>query len=87
MAPLRTVLAVADPEHWLALDSGVREVSWYGAAYGTRPLPEWERAGPLPADLSGPDANAAAGLAPLSPMKCAVQIATTCTSDGASTAR
>ncbi|MFI7392463.1 hypothetical protein [Streptomyces tendae] len=44
-APLRSVLDVADPGDWLALDAGVREVAWYRPEF----LPEWEHATPLPA--------------------------------------
>ncbi|MEV8017124.1 hypothetical protein AB0O76_12395 [Streptomyces sp. NPDC086554] len=48
-APLRSVVAaVADPDSWLSLDAGVREVSWYRGV----PLSDWERAAPLPADLA-----------------------------------
>ncbi|MEU6766960.1 hypothetical protein ABZ916_31215 [Streptomyces sp. NPDC046853] len=50
-AELSGVLAVDDPGGWLSLDAGVREVCW---SYGPRatPLPAWEQASPLPADLT-----------------------------------
>lgn len=46
-APLRSVVAVADPGAWLWLDAGVREVSWYQGV----PVPDWVRTAPLPSDL------------------------------------
>ena len=50
-APLRSTLNAADPDDWLALDSGVREVAWYRSPS----LPEWEHSAPLPADLTQAD--------------------------------
>ncbi|MFD0034130.1 hypothetical protein ACFVJK_39055 [Streptomyces sp. NPDC127172] len=47
-APLRSTLDVADPDDWLALDAGVREVAWYRSHF----LPEWEHSAPLPVDLT-----------------------------------
>lgn len=47
-APLQSMLDVADPGDWLALDAGVREVAWYRPQF----LPEWEQSAPLPADLT-----------------------------------
>ncbi|MFE4720614.1 hypothetical protein ACFRLW_30190 [Streptomyces sp. NPDC056728] len=47
-APLRSTLDVADPDDWLALDAGVREVAWYRSQF----LPEREHSAPLPADLT-----------------------------------
>lgn len=47
-APLRSTLDVADPDDWLALDAGVREVAWYRSQF----LPEWEHSAPLPVDLT-----------------------------------
>ncbi|MEV5802891.1 hypothetical protein [Streptomyces collinus] len=47
-APLRSTLDVADPDDWMALDAGVREVAWYREPF----VPEWEHSAPLPADLS-----------------------------------
>jgi hypothetical protein len=45
-APLRSALIVTDPDAWLALDAGVREVTYFRSDL----MPE--RAAPLPADLS-----------------------------------
>ncbi|MFD9122490.1 hypothetical protein ACFU6M_32315 [Streptomyces bottropensis] len=47
-APLHSLLDVADPADWLALDAGVREVAWCRSLF----LPEWEQPVPLPADLA-----------------------------------
>ncbi|MFB7851592.1 hypothetical protein ACFC34_31930 [Streptomyces sp. NPDC056053] len=47
-APLRDVLDADDPDSWLALDAAVREGVWYRSRF----RPEWEHAGPLPADLT-----------------------------------
>ncbi|MGW5852632.1 HEAT repeat domain-containing protein [Streptomyces sp. NPDC055254] len=47
-APLQSMLDVADPGDWLALDAGVREVAWYRPQF----LPEWEQSAPLSADLT-----------------------------------
>ncbi|MGW6060832.1 hypothetical protein [Streptomyces sp. NPDC055189] len=44
-----SILAVADADGWLALDAGVRELSWYRSVAR---LPDWERTAPLPADLT-----------------------------------
>ncbi|MFH9677553.1 hypothetical protein ACH4L5_35540 [Streptomyces sp. NPDC017405] len=41
-------LDVTDPGDWLALDSAIRDVSWYRARF----VPEWERSAPLSVDLS-----------------------------------
>ncbi|MFE7892793.1 hypothetical protein [Streptomyces sp. NPDC057412] len=47
-AALRSTMDVTDPDDWLALDAGAREVAWYRPL----PLPAWEQSAPLPADLS-----------------------------------
>ncbi|WP_225994593.1 hypothetical protein [Streptomyces sp. SS1-1] len=47
-AALRSTMDISDPDDWLALDAGVREVAWYWPL----PLPAWEQSAPLPADLS-----------------------------------
>lgn len=47
-ASLADALVAADPDSWLALDEGVREVAWFQA----QPLPAWEHIAPLPADLT-----------------------------------
>ncbi|MEU3664219.1 hypothetical protein AB0E77_31435 [Streptomyces sp. NPDC032940] len=44
---LGEVLDVTDPGQWLALDTAVRHLNWYGP----RLLPEWEQYAPLPDDL------------------------------------
>ncbi|MEU8705612.1 hypothetical protein [Streptomyces sp. NPDC048565] len=41
------MLDATDPGEWLALDAGVRVVTWHSA-----PLPQWEHSAPLPADLT-----------------------------------
>ncbi len=47
-APLHSVLDVADPGDWLALDAEVREVAWHRPQF----LAELEHSAPLPADLA-----------------------------------
>ncbi len=47
-APLHSVLDVADPGDWLALDAEVREAAWHRPQF----LAEWEHSAPLPADLA-----------------------------------
>ncbi|GHD96127.1 hypothetical protein [Streptomyces naganishii] len=47
-APLHSMLDVADPADWLALDAGAREVAWHRPQH----LPGRERCAPLPADLA-----------------------------------
>ncbi|MEU8883303.1 hypothetical protein [Streptomyces hydrogenans] len=47
-APLHSVLDVADPADWLALDAAVREATWHHPQL----LPRWEHAALLPADLT-----------------------------------
>jgi len=47
-AALRSTIDIGDPGDWLALDAGVRVLAWYGPP----PLPAWEHADPLPADLT-----------------------------------
>lgn len=47
-ASLADALVAADPDNWLALDEGVREVAWFQA----QPRPAWEHTAPLPADLT-----------------------------------
>ncbi|MGW0971194.1 hypothetical protein [Streptomyces sp. NPDC002516] len=43
-APLPSTLDIADPDDWLALDAGVREVAWYRPQF----LPEREQSALLP---------------------------------------
>ncbi|MET8035529.1 hypothetical protein [Streptomyces sp. NPDC005345] len=50
-ARLGSVLAVADPDAWLALDAGVRESTWHRSRF----QPRWEHDAALPADLNGLD--------------------------------
>ncbi|MFB8757543.1 hypothetical protein [Streptomyces nigra] len=49
-AALHSTIDVADPDDWLTLDAGVREVAWYW--HRPLALPAWERCAPLPADLT-----------------------------------
>lgn len=46
-APLHSTLDVASPADWLALDAGVREVTWHHARF----LPGWGYSASLPADV------------------------------------
>ncbi|MEV8315935.1 hypothetical protein AB0Q95_17355 [Streptomyces sp. NPDC059900] len=50
-AELLSVLAADDPDEWLSLDAEVREVPWHQWGQA-EPLPAWEHASPLPADLT-----------------------------------
>ncbi|MER5876289.1 hypothetical protein ABT119_10240 [Streptomyces sp. NPDC001910] len=50
-ARLGSVLAVAEPDAWLALDAGVRASTWHRSRF----QPRWELDAPLPPDLNGLD--------------------------------